>query len=137
MNPKIKVSVNSDPRIKAAAKSTAEILLITAAAKAAISKCLDVTKVPRAPLPPMNGLTRFLITGDATFSLKMNGQVLFALGEGLERFIGGKKLKAPAAPETVAEPEQPAESEPVAAAVAEEPVEPIVEEPIAEEPIAE
>lgn len=151
MKPKIKVSVSSDPRIKAAAKSTAEILLITAAAKAAISKCLDVTKVPRAPLPPMNGLTRFLITGDATFTLKMNGQMLFALGEGLERFIGGKKPAAnaapandvkpapePIAPEVAPEPEQPAEPEPAATVFAEEtPVEPTVEEVVEEAPAEE
>ena len=135
MKPKILSSVKSDPKIKAAARSTAEILLITAAAKAAISKCLDVTKVPRAPLPPMSGLTRFLITGDATFALKMNGQVLFALGEGLERFVGGgRKAEAPKE-----EPvkEQPITEEPVAEEVAEEPAEEPVAEEVAEEPAEE
>ena len=138
MKSKILSSVKSDPKIKAAARSTAEILLITAAAKAAISKCLDVTKVPRAPLPPMSGLTRFLITGDATFALKMNGQVLFALGEGLERFVGGGRKAATPKEEPVTEEvaEEPAE-EPVAEEVAEEPAEEPVAEEVAEEPAEE
>lgn len=163
MKPKAKLSVKSDPNIKAAARSTAELLLITAAAKAAVSKCLEATKVPRAPLPPMPGLTRFLITGDATFGLKMNAQMLFALGEGLERFIGGTQKKLSKQPVREEKPiEEPAKEEPVAEevvsenpfaeevavetpveetiaeeTVAEEPVEEVVEEPIAEEPAEE
>ena len=146
MKPKLKLSVKSDPNIKAAARSTAELLLITAAAKAAVSKCLEATKVPRAPLPPMPGLTRFLITGDATFGLKMNAQMLFALGEGLEKFIGGtqKKLSEQFPKEKATEespiqkavPEEPVE-ETVEEVVAEEPVEETVEEVVAEEPVEE
>ena len=146
MKPKLKLSVKSDPNIKAAARSTAELLLITAAAKAAVSKCLEATKVPRAPLPPMPGLTRFLITGDATFGLKMNAQMLFALGEGLEKFIGGtqKKLseqfpKEKATEESPIQKAVPEESveETVEEVVAEEPVEETVEEVVAEEPVEE
>lgn len=163
MKPKAKLSVKSDPNIKAAARSTAELLLITAAAKAAVSKCLEATKVPRAPLPPMPGLTRFLITGDATFGLKMNAQMLFALGEGLEKFIGGTQKKLSKQPVREEKPiEEPIAEEPVAKeavsenpfaeevavetpveetvaeeTVAEEPVEEVVEEPIAEEPAEE
>ena len=146
MKPKLKLSVKSDPNIKAAARSTAELLLITAAAKAAVSKCLEATKVPRAPLPPMPGLTRFLITGDATFGLKMNAQMLFALGEGLEKFIGGtqKKLseqfpKEKATEESPIQKAVPEESveETVEEVVAEEPIEETVEEVVAEEPVEE
>ena len=146
MKPKLKLSVKSDPNIKAAARSTAELLLITAAAKAAVSKCLEATKVPRAPLPPMPGLTRFLITGDATFGLKMNAQMLFALGEGLEKFIGGtqKKLseqfpKEKATEESPIQKAVPEESveETVEEVVAEEPVEETVEEVVPEEPVEE
>ena len=146
MKPKLKLSVKSDPNIKAAARSTAELLLITAAAKAAVSKCLEATKVPRAPLPPMPGLTRFLITGDATFGLKMNAQMLFALGEGLEKFIGGtqKKLseqfpKEKATEESPIQKAVPEESveEMVEEVVAEEPIEETVEEVVAEEPVEE
>ena len=145
MKPKAKLSVKSDPNIKAAARSTAELLLITAAAKAAVSKCLEATKVPRAPLPPMPGLTRFLITGDATFGLKMNAQMLFALGEGLERFIGGTQKKLSKQPVREEKPiEEPAKEEPVVKeAVSENPfaeevaVETPAEETIAEETVAE
>ena len=127
----MKPKINPDPKIAAAARSTAEIILITAAAKAAVSKCLNATKVPRKPLPPMSGLTRFLITGDAAFGLKMNAQALFALGEGLEKFVGGKKPTDRRKEEEPA-PKPQAEEKP-AAPIAEEP---IIEEPIIEEPIA-
>lgn len=145
MKPKAKLSVKSDPNIKAAARSTAELLLITAAAKAAVSKCLEATKVPRAPLPPLPGLTRFLITGDATFGLKMNAQMLFALGEGLEKFIGGTQKKLSKQPVREEKPiEEPIAEEPVAKEAVSEnsfaeevAVETPVEETIAEETVAE
>ena len=141
-----KPSILSKPEIKAAACSAAEILLITAAAKAAISKCLSKTKIPCKPLPRTLGPVSLFLMRDAALPLKANGQILFALGEGLENLVGKKrKIQKPIeeAPLTETEPpeEAPVAEEPVEAPVAEEPVEEmieeVVEEPAAEEPIAE
>ena len=146
MKPKIKLSVNPDPNIKTAARSTAEILLVAAAAKVAVSKCLETNKVPCAPFPPMPALTQFLLTRDVTFGLKMNAQILFALGESLEKFVGnGRKPTQPTIVEKTIEEvvpveensEEPiAEEEPISDAVPEEPIQENTEE-IAEEPAEE
>ena len=134
-----KPAILSNPEVKAAARSTAEILLITAAAKAAISKCLSATKLPRKTVQPASELTSLLLLRDLALPMKLNGQVLFALGEGLEKFLGGKReilkptVEAPVADEEPEQPEEAAE-EPVVEEAVEETVE---EEPVAEEPVVE
>lgn len=124
-----KDAILSNPEIKAAARSAAEILLITAAAKAAISKYLSKSKIPCKPLPRAFGPVSLFLMRDAALPLKINGQLLFALGEGLEQVIGGKR-QSPKPIEEAPLDEQPQDLPAAEEIPMEEPVEETIEETI-------